>query len=271
MRDDLIALQRFFSDAVRADAPLAAGLSDDLFAPGARGLSPAERLEIYREQYWLRHLANLRDDFPTVAWLTGEDEFRRVARLYLAAHPPRTWDLQRLGADFPAFAGGASAWRGDALVLDACRLDWAFMEAFDAPDTGPLDLRDAAGAPEDAWPAARIEFHPSLRRLSLAHEVHVLRDGLRADLASGRSPERPAARRAHVVVWRTPTNVLRAVSVDPNAFRLLEELAAGRPLGEACEAVVAGQSEGADISARVGAWFQAWARDGWVSALRLRR
>ncbi|HEX3345568.1 MAG TPA: putative DNA-binding domain-containing protein, partial [Polyangiaceae bacterium] len=100
---DLGELQRFVRDAVRGsvpiggDTPLAAG-AEARVAPSAR-MSSYERLEVYREQFWLRHLASLDDDFPTLAWvLGGHGPFRELATAYLRAWPPRTWDLQRLGA-----------------------------------------------------------------------------------------------------------------------------------------------------------------------------
>jgi hypothetical protein len=308
--ESLTDLQRFVVEALRGAAPVEsnaghAARASELLGPSARGMSPAARLEVYREQYWLRHLASLREDFPTVAWLVGEDAFRCMARDYLADHPPRTWNLQRLGAEMPAFLAAERS-ASEPLVVDASRLDWAFVEAFDAPDAGPLDLSAVVGAPEEAWASARLELHPSLRRLALGHAVHTLRDAIRA----GRPGERPAPSPTHLVVWRDPAHASRACAIESDAFALLGELAAGQPLGAACEAVAhvartpersegsgsveartpersegsgsveartPERSEGSgsveartpELGARVGAWFQEWTQRGWVSALRL--
>ncbi len=268
----LDALQRFIADAIGGDltigarADLAARASA-LLAPGERRLDAAGRLEVYREQFWLRHLSNLADDFPTLSWVVGATTFREIAIAYLKCHPPRTWNLQRLGADLPVFLSTWAPWSDDALALDACRLDWAFMEAFDAPDAGPLDLRAFAGAPEDAWPTARIDLHPAVRRLVLTHPAHELREAAKR----GDARERPAAATTRVVVWRDPRCFLQAVAVEPMAFELLCELAAGVELGPACEAVAGAHADagGANLDAQVGAWFQRWTAAGWVSAVRL--
>jgi hypothetical protein len=269
----LDALQRFIAEAIGGDmtigvrADLAARASA-LLRPGERGLDAAGRLEVYRKQFWLRHLSNLADDFPALSWVVGAAAFSEIAIDYLKSHPPRTWNLQRLGADLPAFLSTYAPWSDDALALDACRLDWAFMEVFDAPDAGPLDLQALAGAPEDAWPTARVDLHPAVRRLVLTHPTHELREAVKR----GNARERPAAATTRVVVWRDPRCSLQAVAVEPIAFELLGELAAGVELGPACEAVAGGHADagGAELGARVGAWFQNWTAAGWLSAVRLR-
>lgn len=275
MRDrSLTALQRFITDALRREGAVVDGSTfasevTDFLVPSARGLDAAARLEIYREQFWLRHHSNLCDDFPTLRWCVGAAGFREIVSGYLGSHPPRTWNLQRLGADLPMYLSARAPWRDDALALDAVRLDWAFMEAFDAPDAGPLNLQALTGAPEEAWPLARIALHPSIRRLRLAYPVHELREAVKR----GDAAERPPPAVTHGVVWRDAACVLHAASIEPEAFALLSELARGTPLGAACEAVARahGSADTQELGARVGEWFQRWTASGWVSAVHLER
>lgn len=269
----LDALQRFVVGAVSApsaigdDAELTAR-ADALVLPGPRGTRPADRLEIYREQFWLRHVHNLGEDYPTLSWALGSAEaFEDLARHYLRAHPPRTWDLQRLGADLPAFVASHPRWGGDALACDAARIDWAFMEAFNAPDAAPLDLRVLASTPEDAWPRARVALHPSLRLLRLSHPVHEVREAVRR----GDAAERPDPQPTTVVVWRDAACWLRATAIDRLAFELLAELAGGSALGDACEAaadVEADHDTGA-LEQQLAGWFQQWTASGWIAAVRV--
>ena len=264
-------LQRFVTDAVRGATligsdPALAAQAGRLISSSPRGMAPDERLEVYREQFWLRHLANLEEDFPTLAFLVGgADAFRQLGAGYLRAFPPRTWDLQRLGADLPAYVASDVRWSEDPVARDAALLDWAFMEAFDAPDSPPFDPRVLASTPEDAWPAARIDLHASLALLALRHPVHDLREAVQR----GSGMERPAAARTCVVVYRDPACFLRAVSVEPLAFGLLETLRAGVPLGEACEAAARkGQGDPLEIGEKLGGWFQQWTANAWIRAVR---
>ncbi len=269
---DLADLQRFVSDAVRGTTvvrgdPALLATAETLISPSPRGMTSHERLEVYREQFWLRHLASIDEDFPTLTWvLGGHDAFRELATEYLRACPPRTWDLQRLGVDLPAYLAGHPRWADDALACDAARLDWAFMEAFDAPDSPPFDARVLASTPEDAWPSARIDLHASLRLLSLGHPVHELRDSLR----EGAAIERPRPSPTHLVVHRDAGCFLRVVAVEPLAFELLETLRGGAPLGEACEATArTSQRDPQEIGERLGGWFQQWTAGGWIRGVRI--
>lgn len=268
----LETLQRFVANAatrgsaVGRDPELVAE-AERLVVPSPRGMSPADRLEVYREQFWLRHVPSLEEDYPTVSWVVGgSSRFHDLAVEYLSASLPRTWDLQRLGEGLPAHVANNAPWQGDVLVHDAACLDWAFMEAFDAADAAPFDPRVLSVAPEDAWPLATIAFHPSVRPLSLAHPVH----DLRQTLTNCSAPQRPTPARTHVVVWRDATCSLQAIALEGGAHALLVALIGGTPLGQACAAAAraTGAEDASGLGQKVSSWFQQWTASGWVSAVR---
>ena len=265
----LESLQRFVTEALMRPSSLgedAVAVAERLIAPSRRGMTPSEGLEVYRAQFWSRHLSNLRDDFPTLIWaIGGTARFCELATEYLRVHPPGTWDLQRLGQGLPAYVASETPWRDDDLARDAARLDWAFMEASDAPDAPPLDPHLLAAIPEDAWPLATVVFHPSLRALVFEYPVHQLREALVRD----GDTKRPGAAGSPVVVWRDAACVSRATSIEHTALQVLAALAAGAPLGEACEAAARGASaaEITELGPRVGQWFRQWTANGWVSAV----
>jgi hypothetical protein len=269
-------LQAFMEGALQRTMPLAecadlATMTARAIAGNAR-LSPVEQLDIYREQFWLRHVDSLREDFPTLLHLLGNEAFADLARAYVLAHPPASFTLRDLGVELAAFVAKTAPWKDDAVLAEAARLEWAFIEAFDAPDALPLDPSTLANASEDAWGNARIRFQPAMQRLSLAYPVHELRAKARA----GESFDRPAAGRVHVVVYRAglghegstaDKGTLQYIEVEPTAFELLEALGRGEPLAAACEGVAegAGVDGPGDMETRVSAWFQQWAAFGWVS------
>jgi hypothetical protein len=267
---DLATLQRFVTEALQRPAPLGGELASQIEAlvvPSVRGMTPTDRLEVYRDQFWLRHLRNLADDFPTLAWaIGGAAAFAALASEYLRAFPPRTWDLQRLGSSMPEFVAGHARLGGDPLAVDAARLDWAFMEIFDAADAPAFDPSVLASTPEDAWPGARVHLRPALRLLAMGSPLLEVRDALKAGAPDS---ARPASSSTHVVVWRDAACFPRSVAIEAAPFGLLVRLGRGEALGPACEAVALEGGAGSAVADSVGAWFQDWVQRGWLSAVTI--
>lgn len=260
MTNDLAAIQSALAEVLRDPASLV-GRADkeDVAAHIAKGndrLSPVEQVDIYREQFFLRHVDVLREDFKSIEHLLGDDGFDALARAYLAAHPPSSYTLRDLGHAMVRFASETTPWRDDPLVADLARVEWAFVEAFDAPDAPPLDPNVVASAAEDDWPGARIDLHPSVQRLALAYPAHSFRQSVHKDEAV----TRPEPKASHVVVYRGP-ELLHFIDIDSDAFAVLDALARGSTLAEACE-------RAAHAEDALAGWFQQWTALGWVSAVR---
>jgi hypothetical protein len=262
----LTDIQSFMDTAIQrtvsvGNDPTIRAETDQLVAPNPR-LSPVEQLDIYREQFWLRHIGALKEDFVSVHHLLGDAGFEELCARYLAAHPPSSFTLRDVGDKFGDFVEQTEPYRSDALLQDCARLEWAFVEAFDAPDDAPLDAQTIATAPEEAWTGARVVLHRSLQRLRLVHPTHLYR----AQVRDGEDPVRPARIPTNVVVYRGPEKLMY-IAIEPLAFRLLELLADGTALAAACERVAeeAGLADPSLLEPRVGAWFQAWTAYGWVS------
>lgn len=265
----LSRLQTWMVGAARRTEPLGQASPDEraeiarLVAPGAT-MTSVDRLDVYREQYWYRHWASLAEDFPTVSWLLGgRAQLDALSTAFLEASPPASWNLQRLGEGLPDFVATQAPWRDDRRLLDAARLDWAFVRAFDAPDPPAFDAGQLAALPADALPRAQVTFQAALTLLRMRHAVHATR----RVVVEGGSPEPPASVSTCVAVWRDTWHRLHDVEVDADAFGLLEALAAGRPLGEACEQLATGlgAEAAARLEAKIGDWFQEWTARGWVA------
>src|SRR3954464_13488659 len=71
---------------------------------GSARLSPVEQLEIYREQFYLRHTASLVEDFPGVGGILGQADWDRLVWDFLATNAPASYDLAELGAGLAEFA-----------------------------------------------------------------------------------------------------------------------------------------------------------------------
>jgi hypothetical protein len=265
----LADMQSFMAEVVRRESALgddgAIAEAATAVAAGNTRLTPVGQVDVYREQFWLRHIASLLEDYPTLEHLLGGPQpFEKLCRAFLKIHPPISFTMRDLGANMAKFLAAHPDYASDRLLADAARTEWAFIEAFDAAEAPPLDATKLATMPEDAWPSAVLVLQPAMRRLALAYPAHTLR----TDVRDGKKPQRPEPRAVNLVVFRGPDESVRWIEIEPMPFQLLEAIARGEPLGRACEIVASSAERPDDVEEGVGGWFQAWASYGWISDVR---
>lgn len=231
-------------------------------------LRPVEQLEIYREQFWLRHTASLVEDFPGVGGILGQAEWEKLVEGYLETHSPTSWTLRELGRAFPDYVASRDDLPHRALCSDMARLEWRFIELFDATDCPPLDLAKLGSLPPSTLETGQLLLSPALCLLEVDFPVADLRQRLiegRSAGASGEGPLIPEPKKQHLVLYRGQDRRLYHLPVGREAFALLEGLSRGLSLVAACEHALAEAPEHAErLERNVGAWFQQWAKRGWI-------
>jgi Putative DNA-binding domain len=239
-----------------------------VFVTGNDRLLPEEQVDIYRRQYWLRHVDSLLEDYPGLAHLLGEDGFEAFAKAYLAAHPPEHPSLRDLGhAIVPFSRGSAFPEALREVCLDMLRYEHAFIDLFDGPEPPALTQEKLASIPEGAWDTARIVLHPLLARLAVAYPVHDIRRAAKA----GEADVAVEAKACRLVLYRRE-GLVHCDELDPTPFELLDRLARGESLVVACGALAERlDAEGqAKLEADVGRWFPAWTASKWIVDVELR-
>jgi hypothetical protein len=234
---------------------------------GNARVSPIEQLELYRRQFWLRHTDSLVEDFPGVGRILGQAQWERLVEEYLDAHPPSSPSLRDLGERLGDFAASRTWLDGRDLVADMASLEWALIEAFDAPAHAPLDPRALAAVPEHAWATARFAPHPTLRLLALRYAVPALLRGAVAAARRGEPALEPLApvepRATFLAVYRKDL-VVHQVELEALDHALLARLCRGEELEKACEAAAREHGLGLDVlSERLMHLFQDWASRGY--------
>jgi hypothetical protein len=266
MSHALSALQERMAEALREQRSLPNHAEWCAFAEqhisGNGRLSPVQQLEIYREQFWLRHTSALVEDFPGLGGILGQEQWEKLAEQYLTEVTPDSYDLRDLGARLPEVIERAGWLPHRALCLDMARLELAYIEVFDARDTPPLAPARLATIPEDTFAEARLVIAPSVRLLSVRYPVGNLRRKLRASADEpvpipDESPQQLVVYRQERQLWDMP--------VSKVAFTFLSGLASGKTLGAAAEAAASDPEAEAELSTSIGAWLQEWTAKGLVS------
>ena len=266
MKDALSELQSRMATALRHGTALAKDAGLSAFArehiAGNDRLSPVQQLEIYREQFWLRHTSSLVEDFPGLSGILGQDEWQKLVELYLTEVESNSYTLRDLGARLPEVIERSHWLPHQALCLDMVRLELAYIEVFDAPDTRPLAPERLATIPEDSFGDVRLLIAPSVRLLAVRYPVGNLRRKLRANPAEAvpipeESPQQLVVYRMERQLWDMPLSKV--------AFTFLAGLGAGKTLSAAAELAATSPDAEAELSGSIGAWLQEWTRKGLIS------
>jgi hypothetical protein len=288
---DLASLQREMAAAVMlpltADQEMQAkavdgrsmhAVASTFIAPNSR-LNPFERLEIYNQQYWLRVLGALAEDFPALRAVVGHRAFEALSIAYLTAHPSRSFTLRNLGsklvewlANNPAFTG-----RHYRLALDVARIEWAYVEAFDSAEWTPLTLDQVTTL--DANSRLALQPHLQLLALDYAADEIVLdlhdrekRGRSEAGVLRDEAPQPPVKlpklrrRPTWIAAHRVDLTVYYR-RLEAAEFHTLAAIRDGMPLAEALESGLQPRfGSRAPKPQKVQEWFANWAELGWICA-----
>jgi hypothetical protein len=237
-------------------------------------LSSLDRLRIYNRMYWFRLIDCVDDDCPGLHALLGDRRFFLLVDAYLARYPSRSFALRNLCARLPAFLREEPRWTKPrtALALEVASFEWAQTVAFDAEARPVIEAADIVRVGPSRL---RLGLQPYLTLFALNYPIdnYVIavkkRNALRAEASNAvEETRRTASRRKHVPVpkrGRTYVAVYRLQGrlyykrLELPAFRILEALAAGKPLAKALAAGGRGISP-----KKAQEWFALWTKLGWL-------
>lgn len=212
-------------------------------------MSAADMLQVYNGGYLQRLLEVMEGDYGAVRFVLGADAFRDLVARYLAAHPSRHPNLNRLGRRFPAFVRSRRRLGNRAFLGELATLELALCEAFDAPAFRSLGTDALSRVPQDRWGQACFTPNPSVHALCFRHAVDVFYQAWK----DGKAPAVPAAEPSWLVVFRHDHRVWRQRLVLPQ-YRVLAALLAGRSMASSLALAKNGEP--------VADWFRDFARDG---------
>ena len=285
----LADIQRDFARAIMRPLTAGEGMRRDNAATASRIVKPNdrldafERLQIYNQQYWWRLLGNFAEDYRGLCAVIGQRKFDQLAVAYLEGCGSASWSLRDLGGKLGEFISEHPYFVAphERLALDMVRVEWARVIAFDGAERPPLDpARIAKIAPD----RLKIGLQPYVTLIELRHPIDTLLGKLRNHtietgsvsnaVGAARSRRRkrlfarPLKAPLHLAVHRHD-HLVYYKRLEPEAFRLLNELCDGETLGTACAHAFANSKElPAQSAAKIQEWFANWMGLGWLCAAK---
>jgi hypothetical protein len=222
----------------------------------SRTLTAGERLEIYHRMYPMRMREALESDYPALVHFLGDDAFEDLVRRYVAAHPSRSYTLNRLGDHLAEFIAADKLVRRPAFCAELARLEHAIAVVFDGPET---PLLDAAAVAEMGERIAEIPLRPvdAFRLLSFRYPVGAYLDSVRDE---NHAHPRLTLKNTWIAVFRHDYAV-RRLDLLKEQYTLLQALEAGSTVGDAVMKIL--RTTGHKLSPdEFFVWFRRWVSAG---------
>jgi hypothetical protein len=249
--------QALFYGLVTRSSPALVGRVGACFV-GSPQLPATERVDIYANMYLWRQVDALRQDFPKLAAVLGDEGFYAICEAYVREHPSEHHDLGHLGRHLAEFVRASPDLERPDLG-DLAALEWARAEVFFEAPVKPIGRDALASLDAEEFASARVELVPALRILKLDYDVV----GLWRQLEDGAKPESPEPKRSVLAVWR-PTFEVFHTALEPDEALALERAATGAPLAEVCSAFEGREAPAEAAFAAIASWLD----EGWVATIR---
>ena len=196
---------------------------------GPAGKRAVSRYNIYRNNVTVSLIDALAAVYPAVQRITGVEFFRAMARFHVRATPPTSPLLFEYGREFPAFIERYEYARSMPWLADTARIERAWLDAYHAADAGPLSADALSAIPSERLAGAVFSTHPSTRIVRSRFSAVTIFATNRGEGTAGRIDAGVAE---DALITRPDTEVFVRHLPEGGAV-FLENLIAGRPLGEA--------------------------------------
>lgn len=235
-------------------------------------LQPAQRIELYCQQYWWRLLSCLHEMFPLVTRLFGHYDFNEIIAMpYLEAHPPKDWVLNDLGNKLPEWLEKNYHKKDRILVVDSARIDLAYNDAFVAGELPPIELATLP-VPDDI---------SSILDKKLVPQPHVYLFTFHGDMIRFRNeflkqepeywaehdfPYLNKKKLYYFVLYRNHHLNTVTKEVSQHEFQILKYLQQGRSIDDVCEWLENQDEKLVNVvSEKLSLWVQGWIVSRWFS------
>jgi hypothetical protein len=213
-----------------------------------------DRLALYRGNLKAIWTSALKNAYPVLHQLVGDDYFEQVARAFGRACPSESGDLNQFGARLTEFLQTIPDAADYPYFSEVAALEWQIHRAYYAADADAASLADllqAVAAAEQDVQSVQLELHPASRLYTaewdsvaiwLAHQANT----------EEKSPEN-IRQTCYGLIHRSNWSV-RLQPLGKAAWLALTVLQKGGSLGAALEAAL-DEDDGFDINANVQSWF----------------
>lgn len=194
------------------------------------GRVDARRFGVYRNNVTVGLTEALRQSFPAIVKLVGEEFFAAMAREHLRAHPPTSPMMMFYGAAMPEFLARFAPVQHLTYLPDVARLELAIRHSYHAADAAPVSAERLQSLAPERLMAARLQLAPALQLIRSDWPVYSIW------AANMRGTAAPNTARPEEVLVTRPGFDPEPHLLPTGAAGFITALQAGRSFGTAFDA-----------------------------------
>lgn len=229
----------------------------------SRTLDSFDRIGIYRGMYLARLQEALEADYPGLRHFLGPKRFSDLIRGYVDRFPSQSYTLNRLGDRLPEYIRSRPGIVRQDFLYELARFELLMSRLFDAEESPVLTPEAIAAVPPESWETARLKPVAALAVQALRYPVGAYLEAVRQG-----NPGPATRRKNHWAVVYRRQYALRWLDLSRPAYRLLDALVNGVPLGEALSRVLRGGRQPVG-EVQLFSWFRGWVTEGLFQAVEL--
>lgn len=235
-------------------------------------LQPAQRIQIYNQQYWWRLLNTLHESYPFLSRLFGHYDFNQTIGFpYLEKYPPRHWSLSLLGDRLHKWCQEDYHAKDKKLVSQAAELDYAFSDCFTIQEIAPITSEDIATEEAAATIFEKVIYlQPFVHLFEYEYDLFKYRIDFLAQnhdhWLKNDFPPLDNSRPFYIALYRTKKNDVSWKEISRGEFFILNMFKRGSTIDDICEMLESQEPElYAEAAEKMQLWFHEWAQRGWLS------
>lgn len=214
------------------------------------------RLGIYRNAYQLRLIECLTTSYPALHIYLGTEEFQKLCRSYIDAHPSRFRSIRWYGDHLSVFLKSYFT-KDYGFLAELADFEWKMTLAFDGADDAVLKIEEMSIIPQESW--AEIKFTPH----SSAQIARYFWNSIPLWQALTQDSKLPDIKRFEDeiswIIWRSPDYMIQFYSLTKEESWALNAAFQGLSFGELCEGLcqwIAADEVGMTAASFLKNWIQ---------------
>lgn len=210
------------------------------------------QLGVYTQGYRMRLAEAVQSTYPATHAALGEAAFGKLAADFIAAHPSRSFNLDKYPIAFAAYVSG------DAFICELAQLEGTIHDVYQREESPAADADWTQRQMPQALASATLALREAAVLLACAYPVNGYLSAFRA----GKNPAVPAPL-AHWLIVLRHRNQVHRLGLEEGEYALLSLLDSGLTLEQALEderlaAFVAQE----DFAPSLTGWLSRWVNAG---------